>query len=90
MFCSQEKQAEADKIFDAFDKNKNGLIEKEELFEGLKKLITSIEDPKILEAHITGIWQKADRDLSGGIDKPEFFKIYNDVVLSTTNFDALY
>ena len=52
-------------------------------------MITTYEDEKMLDAHITGIWQKADRDLSGGIDKPEFMKIYNDVVLSTTNFDAL-
>jgi len=86
---SQADEKKAEEVFKAFDSNKNGMIEKDELFVGLRKLVTTLEG-EFLEKHITSIWQKADRDLSGGIDLAEFKKIYNDVTLSTTNFDALY
>ena len=59
-------------IFDGFDKDGNGSIDKEELFEAFVKL-----DVKVSKDQINQVFDYLDKDDSGALDYSEFLTLYH-------------
>lgn len=70
---STNDQQELIQAFKRFDKNSNGTISKEEMFEGYKELYSErkLTDEQI-QAEVDMIWDKIDMDGSGAIDYTEW------------------
>jgi Ca2+-binding EF-hand superfamily protein len=81
--CLDEKKLrmEVDKIFDKYDINKDGVLEKEEVALMLKDLnmsrskTTSSDD---IESYVSNFMLKADKNDNGVIDKREFYNYYKE------------
>jgi calcium-dependent protein kinase len=71
---SKEEKNELLELFQAFDKNGDGVLSKEEIFEGYKSILGEIEAAKEVER----IMNEVDIDRSGTID-------YNEFVMAATN-----
>jgi calcium-dependent protein kinase len=71
---SKEEKNELLELFQAFDKNGDGVLSKEEIFEGYKSILGEVEATKEVER----IMNDVDIDKSGTID-------YNEFVLAATN-----
>jgi calcium-dependent protein kinase len=65
---SKEDKNEMLEIFQSFDKNGDGVLSKEEIFEGYKNILGEVEATKEVER----IMKEADLDKSGSIDYNEF------------------
>jgi calcium-dependent protein kinase len=71
---SKEEKNELLELFQAFDKNGDGVLSKEEIFEGYKSILGEVEASKEVER----IMNEVDIDRSGTID-------YNEFVMAATN-----
>jgi calcium-dependent protein kinase len=71
---SKEEKNELLELFQAFDKNGDGVLSKEEIFEGYKSILGEVEATKEVER----IMNEVDIDRSGTID-------YNEFVMAATN-----
>jgi calcium-dependent protein kinase len=71
---SKEEKNELLELFQAFDKNGDGVLTKEEIYEGYKSILGEVEASKEVER----IMNDVDIDKSGTID-------YNEFVLAATN-----
>ena len=71
---SKEEKNELLELFQAFDKNGDGVLSKEEIYEGYKSILGEIEASKEVER----IMSDVDIDKSGTID-------YNEFILAATN-----
>jgi calcium-dependent protein kinase len=71
---SKEEKNELLELFQAFDKNGDGVLSKEEIFEGYKSILGEVEATKEVER----IMNEVDLDRSGTID-------YNEFVMAATN-----
>lgn len=75
---TKEEKNDLLELFQSFDKNGDGVLTKEEIFEGYKSILGEIEASKEVER----IMSEIDLDKSGTID-------YNEFVIATTNKQAL-
>lgn len=77
---SEDKKEKIKKLFDSYDENKNGVLEKEELVNGLKELICDLGD-SLSEEKVDEIAEEAiinfDLDGNGKIDLQEFTNLIN-------------
>jgi calcium-dependent protein kinase len=71
---SKEEKNELLELFQAFDKNGDGVLSKEEIYEGYKNILGEVEAAKEVER----IMNEVDIDRSGTID-------YNEFVMAATN-----
>lgn len=71
---TKEERNELLDLFQSFDKNGDGILTKEEIFEGYKSILGEVEASREVER----IMHDVDLDKSGTID-------YNEFVLATTN-----
>jgi calcium-dependent protein kinase len=71
---SKEEKNELLELFQAFDKNGDGVLSKEEIYEGYKSILGEVEATKEVER----IMNEVDIDRSGTID-------YNEFVMAATN-----
>jgi calcium-dependent protein kinase len=71
---SKEEKNELLELFQAFDKNGDGVLSKEEIYEGYKNILGEVEAAKEVERIMTEV----DIDRSGTID-------YNEFVMAATN-----
>jgi calcium-dependent protein kinase len=71
---SKEEKNELLELFQAFDKNGDGVLSKEEIYEGYKSILGEVEAAKEVER----IMNEVDIDRSGTID-------YNEFVMAATN-----
>lgn len=67
---TEEKLEEAERIFNQFDKNKDGTISVSELEEALKLLGCRVKDSEVLE-----MVKEFDKDASGNLEFKEFCQI---------------
>jgi len=65
---SKEDKNEMHEIFSSFDKNGDGVLSREEIFEGYKSILGEVEATK----EVDRIMKEADLDRSGSIDYNEF------------------
>jgi calcium-dependent protein kinase len=65
---SKEDKNEMHEIFSSFDKNGDGVLSREEIFEGYKSILGEVEATK----EVDRIMKEADLDKSGSIDYNEF------------------
>merc|ERR1712196_137120 len=85
---SDDQSKEAREIFDSFDTNKNGTIERDELDVGVRKLLGGSMSEELIKVQVKSLWQESDANLSGGIDFNEFTKVLNTLKLNNCiNFD---
>ena len=73
-FLNDTDKKQQQELFQAIDKNGDGKLNKEELFEGCVKAFGK----KMTKEQIDAIFEKVDLDLSGSID-------YNEFLLATIN-----
>ena len=77
---SEDRKERIKKLFDNYDENKNGILEKEELVNGLRELICCLGD-SLSQEKVDEIAEEAiinfDLDGNGKIDLQEFTNLIN-------------
>lgn len=77
---SEDRKERIKKLFDNYDENKNGVLEKEELVNGLRELICDLGD-SLSQEKVDEIAEEAiinfDLDGNGKIDLQEFTNLIN-------------
>lgn len=77
---SEDRKERIKKLFDNYDENKNGILEKEELVNGLRELICDLGD-SLSQEKVDEIAEEAiinfDLDGNGKIDLQEFTNLIN-------------
>ena len=69
---SKKEQEELLNTFKAFDKNGNGTISREELYEGYKEIYGNTMTPDELQKEVDDIMDRLDIDKSGQVDYTEW------------------
>ena len=75
---SKEDKNEMHEIFSSFDKNGDGVLSRDEIFEGYKNILGEVEATK----EVDRIMKEADLDKSGSID-------YNEFIIACSNRQKL-
>jgi len=77
MELSEEVRAEARAMFDKYDKDKSGSLDRREIRKVLLKMDKTLEDGSpVVQAMINQIIKQADTDLSGFLEFEEFIGVY--------------
>ena len=79
MYFMKEAYETAKKVFDEYDKNKDGVLSKTELKPLLDRIANILKLPKASDEDIENGMKKLDYNKNNVLEFDEFFKFFNEV-----------